>query len=111
MTSQRICSLPLRAFIFSFLFTLAIPNVQATVYRNSPMSGFVSGNLGSVGTAEGWSGGFAYCTVAAGSGSLDGTGLGLTPSRGDMAATTSSTGNTFLLFAPNSGDIDIAVGS
>ncbi|MEJ5238480.1 MAG: immunoglobulin domain-containing protein [Limisphaera sp.] len=76
----------------------------AALMRTSQMVGFSSGNLGLVGTTEGWSGSTANVTVTAGSGSLDGTALGLVPSAGDKAAlsATAST-TTYNLFAPQTG--------
>src|SRR4051794_40912783 len=65
-------------------------NAQATVYTNSQMIGFSSGNLGSVGAAEGWQNSAAYANVTAGSGSLDGTPLGLAASAGDKGNVTAS---------------------
>jgi hypothetical protein len=72
---------------------------QATVYTNSQMVGFATGNLGTVGTAEGWGQGAAYCTVTSGSGSLDGTPFGLTASAGDKANVTAGGNSTYLLFS------------
>ncbi|NGO38836.1 hypothetical protein G4L39_05430 [Limisphaera ngatamarikiensis] len=76
----------------------------AVLMRTSQMVGFQSGNLGVVGQTEGWNGSTANVTVTAGSGSLDGTPLGLVPSAGDKAdvsATDSTT--TYNLFAPVTG--------
>jgi len=82
---------------------LLLPVVHATPVRTSQIVDFATGNLGVVGTAEGWVGSSGNVTVTNGSGSLDGTGLGLTTSAGDKAETSASDGlTTYNLFA-NSG--------
>jgi hypothetical protein len=82
-----------------FLFQTA----QAALIRNSQIVGYNTGNLGAdsgTGTLDGWQGGTAQVTVTNGSGSLDGTGLGLVVSAGDkvfMSATaTLSARNQFV---------------
>ncbi|MCS7089565.1 MAG: immunoglobulin domain-containing protein [Verrucomicrobiota bacterium] len=83
------------------LSALAVFHASAVLMRTSQMVGFGSGNLGAVGQSEGWSGSTTNVVVTAGSGSLDGTALGLVPSAGDKAeisATPSTT--TYNLFAP-----------
>src|SRR5262249_42553930 len=76
---------------------------QAALIRNSQIVGYNTGNLGAdsgTGTLDGWQGGTAQVTVTNGSGSLDGTGLGLVVSAGDkvfMSATaTLSARNQFV---------------
>lgn len=58
---------------------------HATPFRTSQFVGLSSGVLGTVGTAEGWSGTSGNLSVTNGSGSLSGTALGLYPSAGDKA--------------------------
>jgi hypothetical protein len=60
-----------------------VAQLQAVPLRTSQMVGFSSGNLGTVGTSEGWGGTSGLLVVTNGTGSLDGTGLGLFPSAGD----------------------------
>lgn len=63
-------------------------NAQADPFRESQIVGYSSGNLGSspaTGTLDGWENSTANVTVTAGSGSLDGTSLGLVASDGDKA--------------------------
>lgn len=64
---------------------------------------YTTGNLGSVGSAGNWNSSSTAITVV--SNNLDGTGLGLPASSGNMAAMTASTGGTYNLFASASGDI------
>src|SRR5215470_8138898 len=68
-------------------FTL-VENGSSETLRSSQIVGYNSGDLGvdaSTGTLEGWNriGGNGLVTVTNGSGSLDGTGLGLVISAGD----------------------------
>ncbi|HXJ73595.1 MAG TPA: hypothetical protein VNM37_12100, partial [Candidatus Dormibacteraeota bacterium] len=73
------------------LFTVATflgQNVRSEILRSSQIVGYNSGDLGvdaGTGTLEGWSriGGNGLVTLTNGSGSLDGTGLGLVISAGD----------------------------
>ena len=63
-------------------------NVHSAILRSSQIVGYNSGDLGvdaGTGTLEGWSriGGNGLVTLTNGSGSLDGTGLGLVVSAGD----------------------------
>jgi len=82
---------------------LSLP-ASAVLMRTSQMGGFQSGNLGAVGETEGWAGSSAEVTVTAGSGSLDGTALGLVPSAGDKADVSANSGIvTRNLFAPAAG--------
>jgi hypothetical protein len=78
---------------------------QATPIVTSELVGLSTGTLGSVGTAEGWSGSSGNYTVTNGSGSLDGTPLGLYPSAGDMVniayASSFNSLNTYNNFAPS----------
>ena len=100
-----------RQLSFSFLPSLIAVGVglllhpaEAVLMRTSQMVGFSSGNLGAVGGTEGWSGSTANVTVTAGSGSLDGTPLGLVPSAGDKADLTNTNSvTTYNLFAPQAG--------
>jgi len=89
------------------LCLLLAPRAHAVPIRVSQIVGFSSGNLGSVGTSEGWAGSSGNYTVESGSGSLDGVPLGLYPSAGDKVdiAATSITNslNTYNNFA-SSGD-------
>lgn len=106
-SKQRLCRswLAHRAGWLGMLgLCMAALTVHGVLMRTSQMVGFSSGNLGTVGQAEGWVGSTANVTVTAGSGSLDGTALGLVPSAGDKAeisATPSTT--TYNLFAPVTG--------
>ena len=68
----------------------------------SQMIGFSTGNLGSVGSVEGWAGSSGNVTVTNGSGSLDGTALGLLTSAGDKAYVSATVAvNTLNQFATN----------
>jgi hypothetical protein len=63
----------------------------------SGMYNFTSGQLGTVGSSEGWANNNTFITVTNGTGSLDGTTLGLVASTGDkvvIAATTNNTAGT-----------------
>jgi hypothetical protein len=78
----------------------SLPPVVGEVYRTSQMIGVNTGNLGAVGTSEGWESSSGQVTIENGSGSLDGTALGLTPSAGDKANVGASDGfSTRNLFA------------
>ena len=65
--------------------------------------GLSTGNLGSSGSGEGWSGSSGNLTVTNGAGSLDGTALGLLASAGDRVFVNGTPGtNTYNLFATGS---------
>lgn len=88
------------AWALAAVLGLAMP-ASAVLMRTSQMVGFQSGNLGAVGGTEGWDGSSSEVTVTAGSGSLDGTPLGLVPSAGDKADVSANPGTvTRNLFAP-----------
>jgi hypothetical protein len=77
--------------------------VSAALIRNSQIVGFNTGNLGNdsaTGTLDGWQNSTPQVTVTNGSGSLDGTGLGLVISAGDKvflsATNTLSARNQFV---------------
>lgn len=85
---------------------------QGEIVRSSSMIGFATGNLGVVGTGEGWVGSSSSYLVTAGSGSLDGSPLGLVASTGDKATVLTNTGslNTYNNFAASgqfNGDTNI----
>ncbi|MBC8096036.1 MAG: hypothetical protein H7Y43_09505 [Akkermansiaceae bacterium] len=91
---------PLRLLLITLASFLLHQNTQATPVRVSQMIGFTTGNLGTVGTSEGWAGGSINVTVTNGSGSLNGTSLGLFASAGDKAeVSTIVATNTQLTFA------------
>src|SRR5690349_18854197 len=89
----------LAALLVGLAGLISPERVSATVYSTSQMVGFSSGNLGAVGTSENWAGIQAYCTVTSGSGSLDGSGVGLAASAGDKANITAVGTGTYLQFA------------
>jgi hypothetical protein len=78
---------------------------KGVIANTSQMIGFSSGNLGVVGVGEGWAGSSGSYTVTSGSGSLDGTGLGLVASAGDKATVSTAAGslNTHNTFTPVNG--------
>src|SRR5436190_18198139 len=80
---------------------LCFSNAHAVlVNKVSQMVGFATGNLGAVGTTEAWTGSSGNVTVTNGSGSLDGTSLGLLSSQGDRAFISGTDAlNTFNQFA------------
>lgn len=68
--------------------------------RISQMLNYSTGPLGQAENVEGWNNTSGNITVTAGSGSLDGTSLGLTSSRGDLADINATQGlNVYNLFA------------
>ncbi|MEK7781109.1 MAG: hypothetical protein AAB370_06380 [Verrucomicrobiota bacterium] len=73
---------------------LASINVEATLLRSTQMVGYNTGNLGTTGVgagADAWENSTAQVTVTNGSGSLDGTSLGLVASAGDRAFISATT--------------------
>src|SRR6476619_5932809 len=82
---------------------LICQSTHAALIRSSQIVGYNTGNLGNdsgTGTLEGWQNATAQVTVTNGSGSLDGTGLGLVISAGDKvfisASNTLSARNQFV---------------
>ena len=77
----------LRLLLVGVVGTLLLQQAHADPFRESQFVGYVTGNLGSTsasGGAEGWENPNLNVTVTNGSGSLDGTSLGLVASDGDM---------------------------
>lgn len=113
------CSLRLAQFVaLAVLASVGFiaRSANATAFRTSQLVGLSSGTLGTVGTAEFWTGSSGNFTVTSGAGSLDGTPLGLYPSAGDRvdiaASTTFNSLNTYNNFAssgqyPQSGNINL----
>jgi hypothetical protein len=87
---------------------LLCQSAHAVVWKSSQIVGYATGNLGVVGTGDidGWNSGTATpeITVTNGSGSLDGTALGLVASAGDKVflGPTSNTLSARIQFVPNS---------
>lgn len=79
---------------------LGLASANALLLRESQIFVQTSGNLGVVATHEGWSGDNTNVFVVKGSGSLDGTGLGLVESFGDKAEISANTTHAvYCLFA------------
>src|SRR5689334_17212044 len=80
---------------------------HATMLREVQFVGYGTGNLGAspeTGSLEGWQNSTAQVTVTNGSGSLNGTSLGLVASEGDRAfASASNTFNVRNFFVPANG--------
>lgn len=73
---------------------LASANVNATLLRSTQIVGYNTGNLGTSGVgagADAWENATAQVTVTNGSGSLDGTSLGLVASAGDRVFISATT--------------------
>lgn len=92
------------AFALAILVAgLGAAQTHAVPFRVSQMTGMSTGSLGAVGASEGWAGTSGNYTVTSGSGSLDGTALGLYPSAGDKAdiaySSTPNHVNTYNSFA------------
>ena len=96
----------------SIIATLAVvsavsfyQSAYAVVYRQSQIIVSGTGNLGTdaaTGSAEGWGNTTSQITVTNGSGSLDGTALGLVASAGDKAFISATTAlNTRNQFVPS----------
>ena len=73
-----------------FLWKNASAATQLPVPIYSGMFNFTTGQLGTVGAGEGWANSSASITVTNGSGSLDGTSLGLVASSGDKVYITTN---------------------
>jgi hypothetical protein len=73
---------------------LLAQSAHAQVLRISQISGFATGQLGATGVADGWAGAGTEVTNTSGSGSLDGTGLGLVASAGDKVEISAVPGHT-----------------
>lgn len=82
-------STQLAAVLLAALSLAGMPSTDAAVLRLSQLVNVPSGSLGdtstSTGTSEGWTFPTPEVTVTSGSGSLDGTALGLVASAGDKA--------------------------
>src|SRR4051794_22799960 len=101
LTTHRAGTGKLGIIIGAVLALISSQSAHAALnVKLSEFIGLNTGNLGTVGAVEGWSGSTGNITVTNGSGSLNGTSLGLLASAGDKVyinATDSLT--TFNLFA------------